>query len=1628
MIDKIKKLIMFIAIIFGVTLFAAEDKKAPNEIIKDNPKREVTTVESMKVRDHATMSLSVTKSKPEEIMGSLSEDGKLSVFLYKKQAKKSTRSASTKDIDIKNFKLKAYTNTKNDAPMMLRANTKDKNMPQNLSAEDIRSMMNSGTSSKEKKINVVEETDEYIRLEVEDVHDNEKVYISVMNGNSVVKSYRIGEIDTRIVKPGCWVIKNDAFGKSVIINSSSVLNNGATWLDYMTNTRLVPAFSGVVGLKMTKEPSNRDILKFKDDFFNLERNVNIQGVQEWVKGFRLRINATEYSGTGIYASNTIQATKVILGDGREGSKSTKNNFKDNIKFSLSNGGSVDDRIKTTFRELSGLKEGGPQCDLTERPPGNAVPSIQGEVIIGFNIGLEFSNFSIPGVYTYDNAMAVTLTHSVNNAGSFKDETIYANYKVDMGYPDSVSKNINIDSNNEVIIPENGDTLSFMRKNPTEDDGGIWYKTNGSDILLKPNKASNEDIWSSIFDVDDGNGNKIEVKVSQKMNEFAKVSVKNKAGDFKTQRTFKFTLKQGRKVSGSIRILRQIDYTVTSKLENIEIGELETAIDPRLGALTSEEWITLGSYSGGVSLDNLTSGKYLGLIAATTNKLSPQKTIKEITAVSTTNENYSYITGDDKGYKRYGMNNTPLVAIKITNPSGGITNTNILHENNNLARKIKNKSKVNFRFKAKDDYYYSFNHNLVVVNAPSGKPGEFIAEKGYIGRANLDLSGKELNTQYTLIKENENVYGNQINISGQFGWLPTFNGIAPGWQDKVIVDKYRVTIGSNNSGEIAFGDNNHGYNTSDGSLNIKLIRPNTVDNKKNIVITKKSDISYQNKSILIEYYHKSGIKLGEFTLNVSNTRTVNDLGESIVNIDSRIAQLNDGYSWMKLKNGEVFNLQKNGGTLGNYRDFIGVPSVFSKASSFSQYNSVKITNIEKINDSTTFTDLGFFGTDNIEYKGISQPVKNQAAYPTEQNLADFIDTDESTTKLVVSKWDVKSLEHTKENKFLVSGMNGNQPLAFTGNLKEKYLDKNGNEIKSVIDKVQNIFSGSGSLNLAPMVVGTSYWFDKIKPINGELKGNGNTEDVILKLGIEPDSLNAAGIISRSKNKRVANKMLITVNNKREPDVNLSNGKLEKELSIDQGKVKIAINDEGKLEVTKIQEGNIPSTVIKIEYYYKPSGNNNKENEIHLGTFNLIIENNVINSKQDVTVEIDKRFENLDGYNWLFRDGKVSNDITNAVLTKINGFSDFFTFSGNLDSQSGIIVRDIEMVGREVKNAGKKVAYGYYHLSDKTGNNVWKGEGAIPRIGEMSNLNNLITVSKGNDSSDSKSLENEFSLLVTDSVSRNKYSIYKGRIVEEIKGIGKYIGTGKIEEKDLIQNTEYTFSTIMTKMGTIPSNNNLSIEKATGTPVNALGVVSGKTSTVVANKISVKYKEENGNSTTEKIVESNGNLEVSLAGLKVGIDSSIGGLILQKTAEKINITEIVVDYLYEININGIKKVIDLGTFTLTIEKDSITIDPDDAFLDFGKMFYDSRDGLETHETREKSFKVINDTGKDIDFRVEKDTGKMMNGTNSLDLRNILVKKDSNKGFTLQATAVLNENTQSGAYQGEIQVIVDILDSKP
>lgn len=1139
-----------------------------------------------------------------------------------------------------------------------------------------------------------------------------------------------------------------------------------------------------------------------------------------------------------------------------------------------------------------------------------------------------------------------------------------------------------------------------------------YKVNGSDFIEMGKE----------YEVD----NEVKIKLAIPSNVTDRKNLKiTKLKDIDFNKTFKIEYYHSTGMK-----LGEYVLTVNNSKRVEVIGAMATQIDPRLKQ-KSNEWITLTG-SGNINIGNLSPSRYVEFINDTNDNISAtdkRKKIVNINEIKKDDIKYTFITNTQanvKEYVRYGRNKEPLFAIKKGTADAeniGIDISKLTTENY-FARKISDMGNIEVEFTADDKNNYYFNHDLKEATYPDGEKGKFNETQGYIGSAIIDLSSKSTNITYTLVEENETASETEIKIANLSGWLPTFNGVVPKYKNSSLVSYYKVIENNKPSSIVYLEKDNLGKDICDGNINIKLIKTDSINNKRNIQIIKKSDNKIDNYSVKIEYYHSTGIKLGEFTLVIKNDRVVKDLGTSTVKIDARLAQLDDAYSLIGLKSGEVYKV--TGGTLeklGEYSDFIGTPTEFSGINSNLSYTDFLVDKVVEINDSVNNILEKIYTIDGVKYS--SQRGSKESIFPVDITLGGFFKVN-TESKLFVSKYNLKNSDYKKNNKFLISGKNGNEVMFFSGDIQEEYYNLNGEVISNIADKNQNIFLGKGNLNLIKATLGMTYYFAKGE--SGDLKGNDNVSDVILEVS-DSKSLNASGIVPNtiSMNKRIANKLYIDVGNGDRTMINLVGDKLESDdIEIGDGKIKIGIDSSGRLIVTKTKEGNIPSTNIKIDYSYTPNSLI-KNGEILLGTFNLTVENPIIESKNEVTVKIDKRFfQYQDKYNWLFRDGNATSDITKANLPKTKSFSDFFIFSGMLDNfEEGEIKKGIEVAERKFNFIGfGNSNYKAFHIDNRT----WRDQAAVPNRGNLEDINNLIVISKGNKVLN-PNLNNKFSILYMDN--SKKYKIYKGNLKEEVVGAGVTNGSGKIDINEMLDDTLYEF-----KKEAFDSKNQMAkgIDNTTSSKILSMNEVKnlkdsinplpngsgeeGISANVIANKIIVG-----------KSSSLNDKKTVNVDGIEFGIGEN-GGLTIKKS-KGVSLLE---DKVYEIKfiyITGLNdlKEIPLSNFTLTVTKSkTFEIEGGDT-LDFGNMLYDPRNGEETYETRVKTFKVKNPDSKIITFKVNKETAEMVhnNKSDKLNLKDIVVTKKDDTSFNLKATAVIKKETVPGSYNGEIEVVVTIDDSQ-
>lgn len=172
----------FFMMLISLTTFSnTNEEKVPNELIVNNPKKEVTTVESPKNREHGEMNISVTKINPIEIVGR-EVNGKLEFNLPEK-VNSDNKILVTQDVS--------------HIQGLVKLNGKE---PRNLLGK--------------KKIELpvpftLEKKDEKTKVIVDKPKDKKDLYIAVMNGGKVEKVYKnmmisqkfatqLGEINIRL--------------------------------------------------------------------------------------------------------------------------------------------------------------------------------------------------------------------------------------------------------------------------------------------------------------------------------------------------------------------------------------------------------------------------------------------------------------------------------------------------------------------------------------------------------------------------------------------------------------------------------------------------------------------------------------------------------------------------------------------------------------------------------------------------------------------------------------------------------------------------------------------------------------------------------------------------------------------------------------------------------------------------------------------------------------------------------------------------------------------------------------------------------------------------------------------------------------------------------------------------------------------------------------------------------------------------------------------------------------------------------------------------------------------------------------------------------------------------------------
>lgn len=222
MIEILKKIVLLFILISSSIL----GTEVPNEIITENPEREVTTIESKKIRDKTTMSLEITKIEPKIIKGRL-DNGVLKVKLP-------TNNTYT---NLENLRLRVETLPK----QMIKSSRPSKRDMENYTVSDIKNEIFVNRRRK-KDFELIKSKDGY-SLNIDGINVNENTYISLLVGDKVVRSYLV-ETTGEII----------SLGKSTLRYDSRLIADGNKWItrsadiyeDFETGSNQMKSYSNMI--------------------------------------------------------------------------------------------------------------------------------------------------------------------------------------------------------------------------------------------------------------------------------------------------------------------------------------------------------------------------------------------------------------------------------------------------------------------------------------------------------------------------------------------------------------------------------------------------------------------------------------------------------------------------------------------------------------------------------------------------------------------------------------------------------------------------------------------------------------------------------------------------------------------------------------------------------------------------------------------------------------------------------------------------------------------------------------------------------------------------------------------------------------------------------------------------------------------------------------------------------------------------------------------------------------------------------------------------------------------------------------------------------------------------------------
>ncbi|MGL5868682.1 hypothetical protein, partial [Clostridium chrysemydis] len=277
-------------------------------------------------------------------------------------------------------------------------------------------------------------------------------------------------------------------------------------------------------------------------------------------------------------------------------------------------------------------------------------------------------------------------------------------------------------------------------------------------------------------------------------------------------------------SGIVRVY-QIDVTNIRSTRN---NDYSAEIDPRFFKLMELKGENKLRYDGYINGHNY---------SALFNKTGGTS-FSSIQSIASIDNNYNLANNNLITYNRYGFtkNQSPLNGYKDLN---GLS-----------LKSSKTPDTVNLLYLGTDNYYQSLNLSLTQSSNSS-----INMNKVYNGQGNINLKQANINTLYTFTKDNLN-NNNGLTLSNRGEFITTGTSFNP---NSDIVNK--IIVNDNSTSHIS------GKRYNDNDIEITL--------GSNQISIKKLQEFTSLKSLKIDYYYNE-LKLGTYTLRITNTEQTSDV--------------------------------------------------------------------------------------------------------------------------------------------------------------------------------------------------------------------------------------------------------------------------------------------------------------------------------------------------------------------------------------------------------------------------------------------------------------------------------------------------------------------------------------------------------------------------------------------------------------------------------------------------------------------------------------------------------------------------------------------------------------------------------